>query len=458
MGKRANMMGACLATLMNHRWRQSMMRLCLCTVMMQSMAATAEEWPQFRGPRGDGSSLAKNLPVSWGGIFDKPKWKTTIPGRGWSSPVVSGNRIWLTSAETTAMIEHRVEETLEENPHGAIDFQTVESVTLLAIEIDGNTGAILQKLTLATIAKPAPIHAQNSYASPTPILDDERVYCHFGSLGTYCIDRKSYKTLWSVTLAIDDITGSGATPAVLNDMLIIPCDGADEQYLIALDTATGKPHWKTNRPPINTDKAAFKRAFSTPLVVRQSERTQILSTTAQWLISYNPKDGSEWWRASIGTGYSLIPRPIVDQSVAIVCSGFMKPEMYAIRIDGSGDVSQSHVVWKKGRQVPEISSPVVHDGKIFCVSSLGVATCVRTSDGERLWQNRIPGTYSASPIYSEEKVYFTSQSGVTTVIAAADKYREIARNELFGETYASLAVIEEDLLIRSHPILYRISK
>jgi outer membrane protein assembly factor BamB len=316
----------------------------------------------------------------------------------------------------------------------------------------------LQKLTLATIANPAPIHAQNSYASPTPILDEERVYCHFGSLGTYCIDRKNYKTLWSLTLAIDDITGSGATPVAFEDMLIIPCDGADEQYLIALDTATGKPRWKTNRPPINTDKAAFKRAFSTPLVVRQSDRTQILSTTAQWLISYNPNDGSEWWRASIGTGYSLIPRPIVDQGIAIVCSGFMKPEMYAIRIDGSGDVSQSHVVWKKGRQVPEISSPIAHDGKIFCVSSLGVATCVRTSDGERLWQQRIPGTYSASPIYSEGKIYFTSQSGVTTVVAAEDKYREIARNELFGETYASIAVIEEDLLVRSHPILYRISK
>ncbi len=452
------MMRACFAILMNLQRLPLTKGLFLCSVMMQNMAATAEEWPQFRGPRGDGSSLAKNLPLSWGGIFDKPKWKTTIPGRGWSSPVVYADRIWLTSAETTAMVEHRVEETLEENPHGALDFQTVESVTLLAIEIDGNTGTILQKLTLATIANPAPIHAQNSYASPTPILDDERVYCHFGSLGTYCINRRSYKTLWGVTLAIDDITGSGATPVVLDDILIIPCDGADEQYLIALDTATGKPRWKTNRPPINTDKVAFKRAFSTPLIVRQSDRTQILSTTAQWLVSYNPKDGSEWWRASIGTGYSLIPRPIVDQGVAIVCSGFMKPEMYAIRIDGSGDVSQSHVVWKKGRQVPEISSPAVYEGKIFCVSSLGVATCVRTSDGERLWQQRIPGTYSASPICSEGKIYFTSQSGVTTVIAAEDKYREIAKNELFGETYASLAVIDEDLLIRSHPILYRISK
>ncbi len=431
---------------------------CLCFVMLQGMPSTAEDWPQFRGPRGDGSSLVKDLPVSWGGIFDKPKWKTTIPGRGWSSPVVSGDRIWLTSAETTAMVEHRVEETLEENPHGTLDFQTVESVTLLAIEIDGNTGTILQTITLATIAKPAPIHVQNSYASPTPILDEQRVYCHFGSLGTYCIDRKSYKNLWSVKLAIDDITGSGATPVVLDDMIIIPCDGAHEQYLIALDTGTGKPRLKTHRPPIKADKPAFKRAFSTPLVVRQSERTQILSTTAQWLVSYNPKDGSEWWRASIGNGYSLIPRPIVDQGVAFVCSGFMKPEMFAIRIDGSGDVSQSHVVWKKGRQVPEISSPIVLDGKIFCVSSLGVATCVRVADGERLWQQRIPGTYSASPICSEGKIYFTSQSGVTTVIAAEEKYREISRNELFGETYASLAVIEQDLLIRSHPILYRITK
>jgi len=427
-------------------------------------SARAEDWPQFRGPRGDGSSVAKELPVSWGGIFDKPKGEVTLPGRGWSSPVVcwspvvSGNRIWLTSAETTAMVEHRVEETLDENPHGSLDFQTVESVSLLAIELDGDTGEIVRQLKLATIANPAPIHAQNSYASPTPIIDKEKVYCHFGSLGTFCIDRSSYETLWSVTLAIDDITGSGATPVLIDDMLIIPCDGADEQYLVALDASSGKVRWKTDRPPMKTDKPALKRSFSTPLIVRESQRTQILSTTAQWLVSYNPKDGSEWWRASIGTGYSLIPRPVVDQGVAFVCSGFMKPEMFAIRIDGSGDVTQSHVVWKKSRQVPEISSPVVSNGKIFSVSTLGVATCVRASDGEQIWQHRIPGTYSASPICAGGKIYFTSQSGITTVIADENKYRELARNELFGETYASLAVIGEDLLIRSHPVLYRIGK
>jgi outer membrane protein assembly factor BamB len=432
--------------------------LCLLVTIVVECPAGAEDWPQFRGPRGDGTSLSTELPVTWGGIFDKPKWKTVVPGRGWSSPVVSGNRIWVTSAETTAMVEHRVEKALGENPHGSLDFQTVESVSLLAIELDGDTGAIVRKKTLATVANPAPIHAQNSYASPTPIIDEERVYCHFGALGTFCIDRKNFETLWSTTLAIDDITGSGATPLLFEDRLIIPCDGADEQYLIALDRSSGKVSWKTPRPPITTDNPAFKRAFSTPVVVQQAERTQVLSTTAQWLVSYNPKDGSEWWRARIGTGYSLIPRPVLDQGVAFVCSGFMKPEMFAIRIDGSGDVSQSHLVWKKSRQVPEISSPVVSHGNLYCVSSLGVATCIRTSDGELLWQHRIPGTYSASPVAAGDKIYFTSQSGITTVVAAENKYREIASNELFGETYASLAVIGNDLLIRSHPALYRIGK
>jgi len=418
----------------------------------------AEDWPQFRGPRGDGSSLATDLPISWGGMFDTPKWKTTLPGRGWSSPVVSGKRIWLTSAESTAMVEHRVEELLENSPHGALDFQTVESVSLLAVEVDADTGVITNQLTLATITNPLPIHTQNSYASPTPILEGDKLYCHFGSLGTFCVDLNTYKPLWQVVLAIGDITGSGSTPVLLNGMLIVPCDGADEQYLIALDALSGKVKWKTARPTMATDKADLKRAFSTPLVVQYGGRTQVLSTTAQWLVSYNPEDGSEWWRSKIGTGYSLIPRPVSRDGIAFVCSGYMKPSLFAIRIDGTGDVSQSHLVWTRSRQVPEISSPVVSNGKLFCVSAFGVATCLRASDGQQLWQHRLPGTYSASPMIAAGNIYFTSQSGITTIVSNEDTYREIAQCELFGETYASLAVLDQDILIRTHPILYRIGK
>jgi outer membrane protein assembly factor BamB len=419
--------------------------------------AAAEDWLQFRGPRGDGCATAKNLPERWGG-FDGPAWQIDIPGTGWSSPIVVGSRIWLTSAEQSALDAKGREKKLAANPILTPDFQTHASATLLAIEIDAVAGKILRKLELFTANDPKPIHAQNTYASPTPVCDGERLYCHFGSLGTVCLEMKTGQVLWKEILPVDDITGPGGSPVLWKDSLIFACDGADKQFVIALHKLTGKEIWRTSRPPMTASDDKLRRAFSTPLIVTHAGREQLIVPGAQWVCSYEPATGKEIWRADFGDGHAVVPRPVYKDSLVYICTGFMKPELWAIKVDGTGDVSKTHVMWTYDKQVPEISSPLVSGGEIYYVSSKGVATCLDAKSGEPLWQHRLGGNFAASPLLADGKLYFTSQEGTTTVLKPGREYAEIARSQLFGQTLASLAIAGESLLIRTQSQLACVRK
>jgi len=426
-------------------------------VAIAAATAGAQDWPQFRGLGGDGCAVAKNLPERWGG-FDGPAWQTDIPGSGWSSPIVINGRIWLTSAQQTALAEKEREKKLAANPILTPDFQTHASVTLLAIELDAATGKILRKLELFTASDPKPIHAQNTYASPTAVSDGERLYCHFGSLGTVCVEMKSGQVLWKETLPVDDITGPGGSPVLWKDKLVFACDGADKQFVIALNKLTGKEFWRTSRPPIEASDDKLRRAFSTPLVITHAGKEQLVVPGAQWVCSYEPATGKEIWRADFGAGHAVVPRPVFRDGLVYICTGFMKPELWAIKVDGSGDVSKSHVVWTFDKQVPEISSPLVSAGEVYFVSSKGVATCLDAKTGDQLWQHRLGGNFAASPLLADGKLYFTSQEGVTTVLKPGRDYEEIARNQLFGQTLASLAIAGDSLLIRTQSQLFCIRK
>lgn len=419
-----------------------------------SNGVQADDWYQFRGPSGDGHIADKNVPTTWGGFFEKPVWKTVVPGRGWSSPIVVANRIWLTSSEQLALSDEVVEQKLASRPFGSTDFQAHASVALFAIELNADTGEILRRIDLFSVGNPPPIHSMNSYASPTPITDGLRVYCHFGSLGTACIDIQSGKVLWRREFKIEEITGGGASPVLWDNHLFVPFDGSDEQYLVALDKMTGQTKWKSARPPIEASNDSHRRAFSTPLLVESDGRTQLISAAAQWLVSYNPEDGREWWRAKVGDGHALVPRPVFQNGSIFVCTGYSKPQMVAIKVNGSGDVTESAILWRSSRQVPEIASPIIVGREIYFVSALGVATCLDIETGALVWQHRMGGTHASSPSFSDGRIYFTSQEGITTVIRPGPVYSEIAKNELFGETLASLAVYQGMFLLRTDPNLY----
>jgi len=412
-----------------------------------------DDWPQFRGPRGDGIAQGSGLPLTWSD-GNNVVWQTEIPGRGWSSPIVLGDRIWLTTAESLALPTKDRDKRLADLPYFPRDLTADASVTVYALELDAASGKLLRQIELFTVDDPPVIHANNSYASPTPIADQRRLYCHFGSLGTCAVDLASGKVVWHERHSVDEITGGGGSPVLWGHLLVFACDGADEQFVVALDKVTGKVVWKTPRPPIEAADSKLRRAFSTPLIFTHDGREQLVLPGAQWACSYDPASGKELWRVNIGDGHALVPRPVYQDGIVYVCTGFMKPQLWAIRTGGSGDVSDTHVAWTWDKQVPEISSPLVTGGEIYFVSSMGVVTCLDASTGDELWQHRVGGNFAASPLLVDGKLYFTNQVGITTVLAPGRQYRELARNELFGQTMASLAVCDGGLLIRTSSHLY----
>jgi len=419
----------------------------------------ALDWPQFRGPQGDGRAQAKNLPTTWGGFLEPPAWQTPVPGTGWSSPIVIGDRIWVTADEQTALTAGALTEKLAGNPYGhPEEFQAHAAVQLLAVELDARSGKLLRRIDLLQVENPSPIHITNSYASPTPVSDGERLYCHFGSLGTVAVDIATGKILWQRRFAVDDITGPACSPVLCEHLLILVCDGCDEQYVVALDKLSGELIWRQARPRLEAVEGKHRRAFSTPLVVDHAGRKMIIAPTAQWVVSYNPADGAERWKAKLAEGHALIPRPVYSEGLVYVCSGYPKAELAAVRVDGAGDVTETHIAWTCDSQVPLISSPLVSGRELYFVSTLGVASCLDAQTGTRLWQERLPGNYSASPLWADGKLYFTSNEGITTVLRPGPRYQELARNRLFGETKASMAVAGESLLIRTASALYCIRK
>jgi outer membrane protein assembly factor BamB len=415
----------------------------------------AADWPQFRGPTGDGVATATGLPLRWGG-FDPPTWQAEIPGRGWSSPIVCGERIWLTTAEQTALPTQVRDKKLDDSRFRDYrdQLQLHGSVTCVAVELSAATGEVLRRIDLFECPDPPPTHNTNGYASPTPATDGARLICHYGSLGTACVDLVSGEVLWKQRLQFDEVTGPGSSPVIHENLIIVPCDGADRQFVTALDIATGQTVWQTNRPAIHDQLGVHRRAFSTPLIVDYHGRKEVVVPGAQWVVGYNPNDGVELWRFDMGECHAAIPRPVAADGMIYVCTGYLKPRLLAIRLGGSGDITLTHLTWEYDRQVPEISSPIVLGKELYFVSSGGIATCLDARSGKLVWQHRLGGNFAASPLAADGKLYFLSREGVTTVVRAGREYAELAQSQLFGQTLASPAVCGQALLIRADRSLY----
>jgi outer membrane protein assembly factor BamB len=431
----------------------------LLLIAFFTLPLSANEWRQFRGPEGSGHAKdAKNLPSTWSEA-ENVVWKSALPGRGWSSPVFAGPIIWLTTA-----IEHPLKgdqlkkaraEKLAQNPL-AKEMAVTGSVELCAIGVDAESGRVVRNIELFTLTDVDPIHSLNSFASPTPVVDGTKLYCHFGELGTACVDTETNEVLWKKRLPSKHSVGPGSSPIVYDDLFIVPCDGTEQQYVIALSKTTGEQIWRSNRPKMSGDIGDLHKAFSSPLVAKVNGQDQIIVPGAQWVVAYDPRDGYEIWKVRYGDGFSNVPRPIVGHGMAYICTGFMSPQLWAIRLDGRGDVSDTHVKFKIPKQVPAMASPVLAGDQLYFVSDQGVATSVDAKTGEPIWTKRISGNYSASPLFADGKIYFSSHEGNTTVIRPGRTYDEVAVNTLEGQLMASPAVLDESLLFRSQSHLYRI--
>lgn len=405
----------------------------LCVVYVS--ATQAADWPQFRGPGGQGHSDATNLPLTWSET-ENITWKVPVAGLGWSSPAIQGDQIWITSA---------------------VD----EGKTLHAIALDRATGKSLHDVTIFELAEPSPVHSKNSHASPTPLLEGDRVYVHYGAHGTACLKTDGTVVWKTQDLKHDHRHGPGGSPVIFEDLLILNCDGSDIQFVVALDKNTGEIRWKKKREHIGEDRLTGKSnvpmSYTTPLLTEINGTIQLLSSGADSIVSYNPRNGEEYWWFRYD-GYSNVPRPVVGKGLVFISSGYDRPEFYAVKVDGTGDVTESHLGWNMKKAAPLNPSPLLVGDELYLVSDNGIATCLDAVSGTQHWQERIGGNFSASPTLADGKIYLLDEEGKTTVIAPGKKYEVLATNTLEGRTLATPAMVDQAVFLRTDTHLYRIEK
>ncbi len=421
----------------------------LCRVFLLLLASASwahAQWPQFRGPSGDGRAVGANnhspsgLPIRWS-EQENIRWKTAIPYRGWSTPVVMEGQVWLTTA-------------------------TVDGHDFFVVCVDADSGKIRLQEKLFHADHPEPLgNPLNCYASPSPVIEPGRVYVHFGSYGTAALDTKTGAVLWQRTdLPCRHYRGPGSSLLLFENLLILTMDGVDIQYLVALDKETGRTVWKTDRTAewndLDTDgkpkdEGDLRKAYATPLIVTVDGRTQMLSVGAKALYGYEPASGRELWKIP-NPAFSGAASPIYGNGIAYMITGFGKTELFAIRLDGSGNVTGKSIIWKTAGLVPQIPSPVLVDDLLFMINDAGVLTCLEAASGKQVWRERLKGSFSASLLYADGHVYCFSREGVTTVFQAARKYEVLATNVLDSGFMASPAVSGKALFLRTKEHLYRI--
>ena len=399
-------------------------------VALAAASAYAADWPQFRGPTGQGHAPDEAVPLEWSET-ENVTWKTPVPGLGWSSPVVADGRLWLTTA--------------------LIDPAAGSSLRLLAFDVE--TGSPALDVEVFDSSEVYALNPKNSLASPTPVLDPdgERVYVHFGATGTAAVSTAG-EILWRTRFPYISQHGNGGSPILHDGKLIVSIDGYDTAYLVAVDGRTGEERWRSVRPdPVS-------QAYSTPIVVRVGDRDQIVNVSAFRTSGHDPASGGEIWRVGYPQGFSNVPRPVAGHGLVYLSTGFQTPTLLAVRADGAGDVTRSHVAWRLRRGAPLTPSPILVGDELYIVNDFGIATCVDALTGDVHWQERLGGNHSASPVFAGGRIYFQNERGVTTVLAPGTEFNVLARNRLDGSTLASMAVSDGALFFRTDNHLYRIEE
>jgi outer membrane protein assembly factor BamB len=416
------------------------------------MVAQETNWPQFRGPRGDGTALSQNLPLRWSET-QNVKWKTPLPGRAWSSPVIWGRQVWLTTA-------------------------TEDGRQLSVLCVDRDTGSIIRDSKLFDIEKPQLAHKFNTYASPTAVVEEGRLYVTFGSPGTACLDTQTGKVLWERRdFVCNHYRGAGSSPILHGNLLIVNFDGSDRQFIVALDKMTGRTVWQKQRSIDYKDlgpdgqpvtEGDLRKSFGTCHVAELSGRATLLSQGAKALYAYDPLTGEEFWRVEERQNHSASTRPLVGHGLVFALSGWGTGQVLAIRPGKPGEVidanaaqapaTQLQVIWKSKRNVPKKPSLTLVGDLLYGLDDNGVATCWEAATGAVIWNERIGGNCTASPLAAAGRLYFFNEEGRTTVVAAGREFKKLATNQLDGGFMASPAVSGQAIFLRTKPHLYRVEE
>ena len=421
-----------------------------CTLLMGASIG----WPSWRGPDGQGGSQARDLPLKWSET-QNVVWKTSIPGRGWSTPVIGTEQIWLTTGIETAAAPEDAERRLKSNTGGQ-PVTLVERVSLRAICVDRATGALEHDIELFLKAEPQWVHKDNTYASPSPILEEGRLYCHFGAYGTACVDTDTGDVLWrNASLSVMHENGPGGSPILWKDYLFLNCDGSDRQFVVALHKTTGEVVWKTERSGEMNANPQLKKSYGTCVVQTVNGVSELISTGSDWLYGYDLETGRELWKLSYGAlGFSIVPKPVVRDEWIYLSTSFMRPQILAVRNEGN---RAPEIAWRSTRGAPLVPSPLLIGEELYFVSdSGGILTCLDADTGQEHYRERMGGNYYASPIYADGRIYFVSREGKTSVIAVGTEFLVLAENELDGSIASSPAAVGRQLYLRTDQSIYRI--
>ncbi|MEM6778644.1 MAG: PQQ-binding-like beta-propeller repeat protein [Planctomycetota bacterium] len=420
---------------------------------MTVVSVADSPWTQFRGPTGDGRAESADVFMQ----LDQQgavQWRTPIAGVGWSSPVTDGETIWLTAAETVAASREEIAAKLANVQFAQIK-GVVASVTLRVVALNAATGEIRLDRVLRTVDGPGPVHPMNGFASPTPVIFGDRVVCHFGQYGTWCLRTDSGESIWRTALPCDDSVGPGSSPIVTEGNVVIVCDGIDQQYVAALSGEDGSVVWKTPRPPMRSSNGEFQKAYSTPLLITAGDRRQLVIPGAQWCVAYDPSTGREIWRVDHGDGFSTTPMAIATGGLVVFSTGYTRPEIIAVDPSGIGDVTDTHIRWRLARNAPAKPSFVADGGLLHVISDDGIVSAVSLADGRQLYRERLGGMFSSSPFLSGGRIMVGNHEGDVTVFRTGPSYQALATYELNEQIMASPVPMGKDLLVRTKAALYR---
>lgn len=385
------------------------------------------DWPQFRGPNADAHAVGLAAPLEWSDTKNV-RWKVSIPGLGWSSPVIVNHRVFITTAV----------------PQG-------EGLSLRALSLDAATGRVVWDREVRTIEKAPSIHTKNSHASPTPLVRDGSVFVHFGAQGTARLSASTGDMEWVCTeLVYPPVHGNGGSPVLHDGKLIIVCDGSADPFVAAIDAATGRVAWRTPRGV----KARISHSFVTPTIAVVDGKAQILAPGPEHFAAYDPATGQELWRV-LAPGWSVVPQPAVGHGMVFYNHDYDHPELMAVRLGGQGDVTETHVAWRIQRGAPSTPSPLLAGDELYFVSDEGIASCVDAKTGKTHWVERLGGNYSASPVFVDGRILFLSETGLATWVKAGTTFTRIATNKLTGRTFATPAFLDGAMYLRTDESLYR---
>jgi outer membrane protein assembly factor BamB len=403
---------------------------CICAPLVQA------DWPDFRGPAADGHTSATGLPLQWSETKNVV-WKTAIHDLGHSTPVVWGDQAWVTTAKK-------------------------DGTVLYAVGIDVATGEVVHDIPVFNVEDPQRIHPVNSYATPSPTIEEGRLFVHYGSAGTAGIDTASGKVLWRRTdLNCDHMQGPAASLVLFEDRVIVHLEGTDKQFIVALDKKTGETIWRYDRPEdlYAGQQGVYIKSYQTPVFIEENGKAQMLSNGALLVTAHEPETGKEIWRLRYRDD-NPISRIVYNDELLFINSGGSpgRSELYAVRRGGVGDVTDTHVVWHMTEDVAHESSPVLVDDLLYTMSDNGTLICMEAATGEQVWSERLKSKYGASLLTTGDRIYLSNKKGKTTIIAPGREYKVLAENEIDGELWASPAVVDDSLLLRTKTHLYRIAE